>query len=210
MSPRRAQAVAGHEDPAAALREHLLATTARLLADRPPAGLTTREIARAAGVSDGVLYNYFADKDALVLEAMVRRFARLLEDFLSSLPDPGSGLLETNLEEIARAALALHLESLPILGGLVSDADLFRRFMQAIHREEVGGAEITAAVARYLAGEQDLGRMRRVDARAAADLLVGAVAVRAFTTSLGALQRDVLESVPGVVAALVQGLEPRS
>jgi AcrR family transcriptional regulator len=61
------------------LREHLLAAAERLLAESRPQALTTRAIARAAGVSDGVLYNYFADRDELVLEALVRRaFTTLL------------------------------------------------------------------------------------------------------------------------------------
>lgn len=65
MSPRRAKATLGRvgTDPATALREHLVDTAERLLAEKQVGAITTREIARAAGVSDGVLYNYFADKD---------------------------------------------------------------------------------------------------------------------------------------------------
>ena len=40
------------------LREHLIATAARLIAQRGTGALTVREIARAAQVADGVLYNY--------------------------------------------------------------------------------------------------------------------------------------------------------
>jgi AcrR family transcriptional regulator len=210
MSPRRAQAIRGQSDPETALRAHLLDTTALLLAEQVPAALTTRVIARRAGVSDGVLYNYFADKDDLVLRAMVRRFAALLERYLASLPEPGSATLEANLLEIARAALELHLESLPILAGLASDTRLVARFADEIHREHVGAAEITAAVARYLAAEQELGRIVDVDTESAADLLVGAVALRAFTTSLGASRRDVTASLPEVVGALLRGLERRA
>jgi AcrR family transcriptional regulator len=196
-------------DPAAALREHLLDTTGRLLAEHSPARLRTREIARAADVSDGVLYNYFADKDELVVQAMVRRFAALLADFRASLPEPGSRSVRANLEDIARAALALHLESLPILAGLLTDADVLRRFMREIHREHVGAAEITGAVDRYLAAEHALGRIRDVDTRAAADLLVGSVALRAFTTSLGVPRDEVIDGIPHIVETLLRGLEPR-
>lgn len=45
------------------LREHLIATAARLIAEHGSVGLTVRGIAREAKVADGVLYNHFASKD---------------------------------------------------------------------------------------------------------------------------------------------------
>lgn len=189
---------------------HLLDTAERLLETTSPAALTTRRIARAAGVSDGVLYNYFADKDELVLAATVRRFARLLEDFRSALPEPGSDTLAANLEHIARAALDLHRDALPILVGLLADPELLGRFLREIHREHVGAAEIVDAIDRHLAAERRAGRVGAVDTRAAADLLVGAVAVRTLTTLLGVAPADVAERLPAAVTTLVQGLEPRA
>ncbi|MFG1675885.1 TetR family transcriptional regulator [Micromonospora sp. NPDC049282] len=59
MAPRRAAALRGGEQ---SLREHLIAAAARLLDRRGPAGLTVRDVAREAGVADGVVYNHFADK----------------------------------------------------------------------------------------------------------------------------------------------------
>jgi AcrR family transcriptional regulator len=203
MSPRTAEAVRGLEgDHATLLRAHLLDTTAQLLAGTAPTGLTTRRIARAAGVSDGVLYNHFADKDALVLAATVRRFSALLDEFRASVPEAGSGSLSGNLGRIANAALELHRSLLPLVGSLLADEALLRRFLLEIHHEEVGAAEIVEAVARYLEDERSLGRVGDVDMRAAADLLVGAVAVRAFAGALGAAS-----SLDGVVATLVAGLE---
>lgn len=205
MSPRTAEAVRELEgDHATLLRAHLLATTERLLAERSPARLTTRGIARAAGVSDGVLYNHFPDKDALLLAAMTQRFSTLLRRFRASVPEPGSGTVAGNLARIANASLELHLELLPVLGALLSDEALLRRFLHGIHREDVGAAEIVEAIERYLAAELELGRVRVVDTRAAADLLVGAVAVRALTTALGAAA-----NLGGVVETLLAGLEPR-
>lgn len=204
MSPRTAAVVRGLEgEHATLLRAHLVAATDRLLAEHPPSRLTTRAIARAAGVSDGVLYNHFADKDALLLAAMTRRFSTQLEAFRSSVPEPGSGSLRGNLARVAQAALVLHLGLLPILGSLLADESLLRRFLVEIHREHVGAAEVVQAVDRYLAGERELGRVGDIDTRAAADLLVGAVAARAFTTTLGASP-----GLDGLVATLVAGVEP--
>jgi AcrR family transcriptional regulator len=211
MSPRRAQAVRGRKgDPATVLREHLLETTERLLGEQTPATLTTRRIARAAGVSDGVLYNHFSDKDELVLGAIVRRFSALLERYRSSIAEPGTGSVETNLGRIAEAAFELHLALLPIVAGLLADDLLLRRFLHEIHRNHVGAAETVEALDRHLAAERAAGRLADVDTRAAANLLVGAVAVRAFTTALGAAPAAERDALPALVSTLVRGLEPRS
>jgi AcrR family transcriptional regulator len=202
--PRRAAAVAEGGD----LREHLLEATERLLAERPAAALTTREIARAADVSDGVLYNYFADKDELVLAALVRRFARLVERFQADLPEPGTHTLEQNLRSFAEASLELHLDAVPLVASLLAEPALLRRFMVEIHREPLGGPQLVGPVSAYLEAERAAGRVGDVDADAAADLLVGAIVMRAFTTLLGARRSDLAERLPALVHALVRGLEP--
>jgi AcrR family transcriptional regulator len=198
MSPRTAEAVRGlRGDHAELLRTHLLDATERLLAERSPASLTTRAIARAADVSDGVLYNHFADKDELVVEAMTRRFSRALDRFRAAIPEPGSATVARNLSSIAEAALRLQTELLPMLGSLLSDDALLRRFLLEIHREDVGAAEIVVAIDRHLTAERELGRVGNVDTRAVADLLVGGVAVRTFAAAHGA---------PGEAEALVATL----
>jgi hypothetical protein len=144
-----------------------------------------------------------------VLAAAVRRFAHALDRFRSALPEPGAGTLEANLLRIAQATLDLHLETLPVATGLLSDPSLLARFGLEIHREQVGAADIVASVERYLAAERELGRVADVDTRAAADLLVGAVAVRALTITLGATREHVSASLPGLAATLARGTEPR-
>ncbi len=97
MSPRRARAVSGLDgDPATALREHLIDVAERLLSERQVSAITTRDIARTAGVSDGVLYNYFADKNDLLLTALVRRYGRIVARFEADLPQPGTATVEAH------------------------------------------------------------------------------------------------------------------
>src|SRR5690349_17179224 len=98
MSPRRANATRGRvtDDPATALREHLIDTAEQLLTQRHVGAITTREIARSAAVSDGVLYNYFADKHELLLAALVRRYTQVLSRFEADLPQAGTGTVEAN------------------------------------------------------------------------------------------------------------------
>ena len=51
-------------------RQELLAATWRVIARTGIIGVTTREIAREAGVSTGVLAHYFADKEELLAAAL--------------------------------------------------------------------------------------------------------------------------------------------
>jgi len=53
------------------LRDYLIDTAARLIAERGTAGLAVRDITRAAQVADGVLYNYFEDKEDLLAHACI-------------------------------------------------------------------------------------------------------------------------------------------
>lgn len=68
-------------DPATALREHLVESAGKLLSERQISAITTRDTTLSAGVSDGVLYNYFGDKNELLLAALLRRYQSVVERF---------------------------------------------------------------------------------------------------------------------------------
>jgi AcrR family transcriptional regulator len=213
MSPRSAKAIRGRVggDPATALREHLIDAAERLLTERQFSTITTRDIARAAQVSDGVLYNYFSDKSELLIAALVRRYAAALAAFEVGLPTPGVGVVEENLTYYARAALELVSSTLPMAAGLVSEPTLLHRFLEAIHTEPYGPHRIREPMAEYLLGEQRLGRLGEFEIEPVLALLVGP----ALVLGLGGLvaQRPLEElatQIPGVVAALLRGLAPRA
>lgn len=193
MSPRVARAVSGVEgDAGAALRAHLLDVAERLLAERSVTAITTRELARAAEVSEGVLYNYFADKNDLVLTALVRRFAALVARLEAAAPTAGEASLAGNVATLAEALFALHVEAMPIIGKLLGEPPLLHRFMQDIHAQTqpFGGKQIRDAVRRYLSEEKRLGRLAAgVDVDAATDLLIGGVALLAVPALIGAPPR---------------------
>src|SRR5258705_7230592 len=160
MSPRVARAVSGVEgDAGVALRAHLLDVVEGLLAERSVTAITTRELARAAGVSEGVLYNYFADKNDLVLTALVRRFAELVARLEAAAPAAGEGTLVENVVTLSEALFALHVEAMPMIGKLLAEPSLLQRFMKDIHAQTqpFGGKQIRDAVLRYFAEERRLG-----------------------------------------------------
>jgi len=203
---RRARAVAGREgDAAVVLREHLLDTADRLLAEGDVETITARELARAADVSDGVLYNHFADKNDLLLRALVRRFGRLVAEFQAAVPAPGDGTVEQSLGKLARALLALHGATFPLIGKLLAQPALLKRFLVDIHasNEPFGGKLIRDLVIDFVAAEQRAGRLAGGDPAAAADLLIGGVAVVALPFGGGA-RGDRLDALVGT---LLTGLD---
>src|SRR6201982_932921 len=72
---------------AADRRKHLIETAIRLFTDGSYRGTTTAEIARAAGVSEPILYRHFASKRDLYLAALEDVWARTRETWERALAD---------------------------------------------------------------------------------------------------------------------------
>jgi AcrR family transcriptional regulator len=177
--------VSGDGDPAANLREHLVVAAASLLAERQVSAVTTRDIARAAGVSDGVLYNYFADKSELLVAGLVRRFETVVATFGVDLPAPGTGTLEDNLVAYLQALYDLSRDSFPMIAGLVGEPGLLVRVIDEIHRPGQGILPFLNRIGEYLYGEQQLGRIRAdADLMAAMLLLSGTCGTLAMRSHL--------------------------
>jgi AcrR family transcriptional regulator len=192
-----------------ALRNRLLDAAERLLAERRPGAITSRDLARAAGVSDGVLYNHFADKHDLLLTALVRRFSRLVEAWSAAPPaDPG-GSPSDGIRDLVRHAHAIQVAALPMLANLVGDPPLFERFLTEIHRPPLGGDVFRRPVIAHLAAEQARGRLGAFDPEAAAEVLVGAVLMQGLIDVLGhrpPAERD--RQLDAIAATILSGLSP--
>ncbi|MGI5204535.1 TetR/AcrR family transcriptional regulator [Spirillospora sp. CA-108201] len=205
MSPRRAAALGAGDRT---LRDHLIATAERMIAERGTAGLTVRAIAREAGVADGVLYNHFADKEELLAHAL-RAHAESVARPLGELPEPGAGTVEQNLRAYVAHGLALHDGLLPALTGLVAQPAVLARFAAL----SGGGGTWNERLASYLRGERDLGRLAP-DARveAAASLIVGAChepVLSLLFQGRGFAHRVSPDLVDDLVATVLNGLAPR-
>jgi AcrR family transcriptional regulator len=213
MSPRPAKAVRGRlgNDPASALRDLLIDTAERLVEAKPASSITTREIARAAGVSDGVLYNYFADKNELIITALVRRYTEAVSRYDVAVPAPGSGSVEENLVTCLRAAIDLVASALPMAGTLLSEPALLQRFFTEVHTHPLGLHRMVGPVAQYLAAEQAAGRLGSFDVDAAGVLLLGPAIMLGFLIVMDGAPRDrVVGQLPGIVATLLRGLDRQS
>lgn len=81
--------------PAAQRRQQLLDTAATLFAERGFAGTTTAELARAAGVTEPIIYRHFKSKKDLfiaLIEGTGQDTIAQWKDALACTPDPGDRL----------------------------------------------------------------------------------------------------------------------
>jgi len=186
MSPRRAAALRTHSaDHLATLREHLLASTEQLLGRRSLGELTTRAIAHHAGVSDGVLYNHFADKHDLLMAALLRRYGRLIEQIEAAVPTAGEGSILGNIRAYGRALSEVESDALLHGAALLGHPPLLHRFWAEIHQTPFGIDRLRRPFADYLAAEQKLGRVApRVDIEAAVTVVFGVCAMAALSMRL--------------------------
>jgi len=211
MSPRWAKATRGRagDDPATALRQHLIDTAEKLLSEKQVGAVTTREIARAANVSDGVLYNHFSDKHDLILAALMRRYAQALSQFGTGLPEPGTATVEANLIAYAEAGLDLVAQALPMVAGLISEPVLLHRFIAEIHSEPFGPEQMRKPIADYISGEQRLGRLGEFPIEAALTLMIGPTLMLGFTELVGGAPRHtVAAAIPDIIRTLLKGVGP--
>jgi len=206
--PRRAGALAGVEgEPALVLREHLLDAAEALLAERSVGGVTTRALAQKARVSEGVLYNHFADKSDLLVGALVRRFSRLVERLNSAIPHAGDSDVRANLEVLAMRLVELQADALPLVRKLMGEPELLSRFAVEIHARDLpfGGRQIREPVVAYLAAEQSAGRLGQFDAGAAADVLLATTAGFALAAEVAPF--DCESRVKSLVETMLGGLK---
>lgn len=155
------------------LREYLIDTAAVLLATDAGGTLTVRDIARAGGVSDGVLYNHFADKEELLAHALHRHVGTVLAT-AHRLPEPGSGTVEQNLRAFVRGGVGVLTRITPAFARFLSQPEVLVRIHE-LFRQDGPPLTLPAQLAGYLRAEQALGRVAAdADPEAAATLLVGA------------------------------------
>lgn len=162
------------------VRDALLAAAERLILEKGARGLTTREIAREAGCSDGALYIHFQDK-AHLLASLCERWVPDLRSLVGSLIERvGSGTVEDNLGDIATVALRAYREMVPTSFAIAGDPEMLAYHRDALRSTGRGPRTTFEAVAAYIGAEQRLGRVRGdADPRLAANVLMGSCWQRA-------------------------------
>ena len=193
-------------------RDRILDAAADVMTRLGLARATTKEIARAAGCSEALLYKHFRDKEEIFLGVLKDRLPSFTAT-LAALPDQaGTGSVRDRLVEVVDVGVRFYEAGLAIGSSMLGDPELVRRHREWMLSRGVGPQLANRMLADYLRAEQKAGRVAAaVDADAAAALLLGASYQRAFMVRLMGeqpLSPPAAEFAPSVVDAALRGLDP--
>jgi AcrR family transcriptional regulator len=230
MSPRKPAALRGGDGPD--LREHLIATAARMISQRGTAGLAVRDIAREARVADGVLYNYFEDKDDLLAQALLAHVGEIMAS-RTAIRRAGTGTVAENLRLFIESGMATLARVAPAFAGLLSQPGALARFHAMVGGDAAFGAADPDArrgaapddqdahqrglpdiLRTYLRAEQREGRVDdAADVEAAVALVVGAIhgeiLPRVVFGTPGSLVTAPPDLAGRVAETILRGIAPR-
>jgi len=118
-----------------ALVDALLTATEHVVAELGLDGATTEAIAARAGVSIGSLYQYFADKEALLAAAIARRSAQGNDAMVAEAEDGSRRPLHDAIDAMVRLLVKTFAAEPAVYASLDREAD--RVGEQSPHREDL-------------------------------------------------------------------------
>jgi AcrR family transcriptional regulator len=188
-------------------REAILRAALDLLRERGASRLTTREVARRAGVSEGSVFYHFADRSGLL--------TAVIEDGLSALRALNDSAFDDAAVSVALADFTGLVEefldtALTAMIAAQSDAELRTALIDHLATHAMGPHRGIQVLAAYLRGAQAAGTVRAdVDPDAVAALALGSSFLRvAAEQMLGAAYGTNLPSRESVLATLDVLLAP--
>ena len=191
----------------AARLEQILAAASRLFAEKGFHRTTTKEIAEAADVSEGTLYNYFENKNDLLFGIMARlaESQDLAAQLETEFPPEARQLFLTMFKNRKAFTEQYTAMQQAILSEILADADLRQRYYQQLIEP------ITTMLEKQLQMRIMLGQIKPIDAPLTARLIIsiwtGLFILQVLGDPLVQSQWDALAEVS--TSILFDGVSPR-
>ena len=190
-------------------KTRILEAAAQLLRDKGISGTTTREIARAAGLSDAAIYSHFKSRgallNALIPVSLVDYYKGSAEAFLKRV---GQGTVKGNLKYFMKMARDFFLETSPKIALILAEPELFND----MGGRPIKGDKAETFLADYIRAEQRMGRINEAaDAVAIGSIVVATAFYEGFTAGLmgKAFTAARPSSAEEIIDSLMVGLAPR-
>lgn len=187
----RSQAERRHET-----QQKLLDATVECIVNNGFSRLTTIEIARTAGVSQGALFRYYPSKTAAVVAATDHLFAKVMADFDELMGQQGAGLTQMvdNLEAWFASGDFIAISRL--FAESSADAELRDAIRPIVEQHQQNTDELIRRL--FPAAEQS---MQRTAAHAVIYLLQG-MATERHLLSDGCIERDIIQLVRNIAGLI--------
>jgi AcrR family transcriptional regulator len=189
-------------------KSKILEAATQLLREKGISGTTTREIARAAGLSDAAIYSHFKSRGDLLnalIPASLVDYKGSADAFLKRI---GQGTIKGNLKFFMKLARDFFLEASPKIALILAEPELFNE----LGGRPVKGNKAETFLTDYIRAEQRMGRINdEADAAAIGTIVVATAFYEGFTAGLlgKAFTAARPSSADEIIDALMVGLEPR-
>jgi len=141
------------------MRDRIIAAAIEVIRERGVTGATTKEIARAARVSEGSLYNHFENKPALFGAAFGVVTSGIRDAMMQLQGQVGQGSVEDNLARLAATAVRFYAELLPMTGTVLANREVRGWLQHDVPATGRGPLFGHALLIGYLEAEQQAGRL---------------------------------------------------
>jgi AcrR family transcriptional regulator len=162
-------------------RHEIIAATEKLIRSRGLALVTTRQISKEVGCSEGALYVHFSNRAELLRAVLDESLQDALRPVKGLEAAVGHRTPQKNLASVVRGLHTFQRRALPMAAGLFAVPELLIAYRAPLVRENRGPHLAIARIAGYIRAEQKLERIgKQVDAEMAAMILVSSTFFRTF------------------------------
>jgi len=162
-------------------RSDILRAAEKLMHARGLSGVTTRQIAKEVGCSEGALYVHFKGRLELLLAMLEESLPGMLKPLATLRESVGSGSPQENLVRAVGAIFKFHQRIVSASAGLFAEPELLTAYRNSLRHEGKGPHLSMGVLEEYIVSEQRLARIdSKVDARLAAYVLMASSFFRAF------------------------------
>jgi len=157
-------------------RTRILQAAQRLFAAKGFEGTTTRDLAQTAGVAEGTLFRYFANKKAILVEVATSGWVDILTDLLTELSEMGS---YKAIAQVMRRRIWNLQKNADIMRVCFMEVQFHPDLRDRIQTEVID--KMTAVAEAFFQTAIDKGIYRQMDAKLGAKVFLGLFAIAGFS-----------------------------
>lgn len=192
-------------------RQRILRAAFHVMQTKGLTKTTTREIARAARVADGMVFYHFKNRVDLLLQVLTSSVPNLRDSVMQLPLLVGEGTVAGNLSELLQTIFEFHQVVAPLVSALMAEPELLKQYRDALATMRAGPQTLELAISAYLRAEQ---RLRRVSPHADPQIFAALMIATSFQHAHESAFFARTERAPGAwardaVNALMAGMLPR-